>query len=129
MSDTFREPTPEEIKLLTLQFMGQNLGDLKALDGHIVSKNPTLQGLSLNPEGILKTIPMQQAQALPQLQRTPTPQGQPSVQQAQVPAISHIPIAPENNKIALSLDRIAICLEKIQENTKNTLTILSKTSK
>jgi len=29
----------------------------------------------------------------------------------------------------LSLDRIAVCLEKIQEITKDTLTILSKTSK
>ena len=130
MSDAFREPTPEEIRLATLQFMGQNLGDLKALDKHIVSKNPTLQGLSLNAEGILKTIPFQENQSQPQPQRVPAVHIQPPMQQAQPPIISRIPIALESSdKIALSLDRIAVCLEKIQEITKDTLTILSKTSK
>jgi len=130
MSEAFREPTPEEIRLATLQFMGQNLGDLKALDKHIVSKNPTLQGLSLNAEGILKTIPLQENQSQPQPQRVPTLHAQPPMQQAQPPIITRIPITPESSdKIALSLDRIAVCLEKIQEITKDTLTILSKTSK
>lgn len=51
--------TPDQVKMLTLQFMGQHLtGDLKALDQNIVAKNTTLQGMSLNPTAVLNSIPV-----------------------------------------------------------------------
>jgi hypothetical protein len=56
MSETFREPTPEEVKNAVLQFMGQNIGELKQLDTHIIAKNATLQGLALQPQSILNTV-------------------------------------------------------------------------
>jgi hypothetical protein len=59
--DTFREVSPEEAKMLTLQFMGQHLtGDLKQLDQHIIQKNPTLQGVTFDPNKILNSVPVQQ---------------------------------------------------------------------
>lgn len=65
--DAFRELTPEEIKLATLQFLGQHLtGELRELDKNIVSKNQTLQGYSIDPVRVIKTIPTnQQATSLP----------------------------------------------------------------
>lgn len=59
--DTFEALTPEEIKLTTLQFIGQNLsGPLKELESFIVNKNPTLQGKTLDPVNIINKIPSSQ---------------------------------------------------------------------
>jgi len=56
--DTFKDLTPEEIKLTTLQFIGQNLlGSLKELDSSIVSRNQTLQGKTLDAVNVIKNIP------------------------------------------------------------------------
>ena len=56
--DSFKELTPEEIKLATIQFMGQHLtGDLKMLDQHITNKTTSLQGLTIDPVKIINTIP------------------------------------------------------------------------
>jgi len=53
--------TPEEIndlKLTTLQFMGQHLsGDVKELNRNIVGQCTTLKNVALNPTEVLKTIP------------------------------------------------------------------------
>ena len=50
--------------------MGQHLtGDLKELDKNLVSKNNTLQGMILNPEAVLKSIPAPQHH-----QQAPLPQ-------------------------------------------------------
>jgi len=60
--DTFREPTPEEAQFAVLQFMGQHLtGDLKMLESNLVSRNQTLNGMTIRPENVLKSV----AQALP----------------------------------------------------------------
>jgi len=58
MSPTFREPSPGEIQAALIQFMGQNLGEIKKLDSHIIDKNSTLQGLTLQPEAVLRSIPV-----------------------------------------------------------------------
>jgi hypothetical protein len=59
--DSFKELTPEEIRLATIQFMGQHLtGDLKVLDQHITNKTTTLQGLTIDPLRVINTIPSTQ---------------------------------------------------------------------
>jgi hypothetical protein len=59
--DSFKELTPEEIKLATIQFMGQHLtGDLKVLDQHITNKTASLQGLTIDPLQVINTIPSTQ---------------------------------------------------------------------
>lgn len=58
MSDTFRELEPHELHHTLLQFMGQNLGELKQLDASLVNKNNTLTGITLQPREILKTLPV-----------------------------------------------------------------------
>jgi hypothetical protein len=59
--DSFKELTPEEIRLATIQFMGQHLtGDLKVLDQHITNKTTTLQGLTIDPLRVINTIPSSQ---------------------------------------------------------------------
>ena len=65
--ETFNDDslTPDQIKMLTLQFMGQHLtGDLKALDKNMINKTNTLKGMELNPEAVLNTI----GQSAPQQQ-------------------------------------------------------------
>lgn len=61
--------SPEEIRLATIQFMGQHLmGDLKELNKNIVSQNQTLRGMSIDPERVVNTIP-----APPRVVRPQTP--------------------------------------------------------
>jgi hypothetical protein len=58
--ETFNDEglTPEQVKMLTLQFMGQHLtGDLKSLEQNIVAKNNTLQGMVLDPAAVINSIP------------------------------------------------------------------------
>ena len=75
MSDTFRELTPAELQHTVLQFLGQNMGELKNLDQHLISKNNTLQGMTLRPGEIMRSVPIpQQHQPQPQPQYQPQPQ-------------------------------------------------------
>jgi len=54
--DAFRETTPEEAKMAVLQFLGQNLGEIKDLDRRIINKTNTLQGNTLNVNQVLNSI-------------------------------------------------------------------------
>lgn len=56
MSDTFRDMSSDELKAVMLNFMGQNMGELKKLDNYIVNKNQTLQGVTLDPHKVLNSI-------------------------------------------------------------------------
>jgi hypothetical protein len=58
MSDGIVDVSGQDARMLALQFMGQQMGDLKQIDKNIVSRNPTLQGLTLNPEKIINDIPV-----------------------------------------------------------------------
>jgi len=61
MEHTFEELSPEELKMTALQFIGQNLsGPLKELESCIVTKNPTLQGKTIDPLKIVNSIPAPQ---------------------------------------------------------------------
>jgi hypothetical protein len=65
--ETFNDAslTPDQIKMLTLQFMGQHLtGELKELDKNLVAKNQTLQGMVLDPTAVLNSIPTTGAPAI-----------------------------------------------------------------
>jgi len=58
--DTFKDLSPEEIKMITLQFMGQHLtGDLKQLESHMISKTTSLQGMTIDPAKVINSIPAQ----------------------------------------------------------------------
>ena len=56
-SESIRNIDGQEAHLAALQFMGQQLGALKELDKSIISRSSTLNGVTLNPENILRTIP------------------------------------------------------------------------
>jgi|LauGreDrversion2_6_1035139.scaffolds.fasta_scaffold02116_3 hypothetical protein len=69
--DTFRDISPDEAKLITLQFLGQNvMSEVKEIDKNIIDRNRNLQGLTIQPQDILNSIPgitrNQQAQQAPQ---------------------------------------------------------------
>lgn len=85
MSAAFREPTPEEVRLATIQFIGQNLGALKDLDSRLIDKNQTLQGMTLNPQAVVKTIPVERQSVAVPIHR-PVNNNQ--------PAPSHHPVVP-----------------------------------
>lgn len=56
--DTFRDITPDEAKLITLQFLGQNvLGEIKEIDKNIIDRNSSLRSMAVKPQDILNTIP------------------------------------------------------------------------
>jgi hypothetical protein len=87
MSDAFRELSPGELQATLIQFMGQNLGEIKKLDSDIVERNNTLQGLTLQPEAVLRSLPVQ-----------PVPPQQPAqhpVQVAQPPVLPTIQPIPQ----------------------------------
>jgi len=48
---------PDEAKLIALQFLGQNIGELKELDKRIINKTPTLNGLKIDPKKVIDSIP------------------------------------------------------------------------
>jgi hypothetical protein len=55
--DTFNDNlSPDELKYLTLQFMGQNMGELKELDKNLITKTNTLNGMVLDPHAVLNSI-------------------------------------------------------------------------
>jgi hypothetical protein len=90
--DAFTEPSPEEIKLITAQFLGQSvLGELKQLDNNIISG---LARPALDPYKVLASIPTS-----PQLPVAPPPAltqqfvEQPVPQQA-APVVQQIPVQP-----------------------------------
>lgn len=98
--DLFREPTPAEAQLAVLQFMGQHLtGELKELERNLISRNNTLNGMTLQPEAVMRSVaqvtgPAAIEQIAPpqavQQQPVPQPIQQPVVQQ---PAATPMPQA------------------------------------
>lgn len=53
-----QDMSPEEIKMMTLQFMGQHLtGDLKELSRNIISENQTLKGMTIDPVKVINSVP------------------------------------------------------------------------
>jgi hypothetical protein len=94
MEDAFRDPTPAEIQRAVLQFMGENIGELKTLDSHIVNRTNTLNGITLRPEEVLKSI--QPLQSIPQ-----QIQQQPVIPQMQQPVAitAPPPQQPDNGQL------------------------------
>ncbi len=91
MSDTFREPTPAEIQRAVLQFMGENIGELKTLDSHIINRTNTLNGMMLQPEAVMRSIPQLPPQP-PQPQPVAAPVAVPDVlppQPVQAPVVDN----------------------------------------
>jgi len=97
--ETFNDAslTPDQLKMLTLQFMGQHLtGELKELDKNLVAKNSTLQGMVLDPNAVLNSIPSQSVAP----QQTPP---QLSVQQPILQVHESIPTVTQLTTAASSL--------------------------
>jgi len=75
MSDVMNDVSGEEARLLALQFLGMNLGEMKELDKNIVSGLKPVAG-SINPHAMVNSIAI----------NSPPPQPQ-----APAPAPVHIP--------------------------------------
>ena len=102
--ETFRSPSPDEAKMLALQFMGQHLGEIKELDRNIISKTNTLQGNVLNVNNVLNSIPA--PHALPQ-----RPQQAPAVNHQIQPRTINTPVIQETSSIVDVLNKINSNLE------------------
>jgi len=140
MSDTFRDISSDELKSVMLNFMGQNMGDLKQLDNYIVSKNQTLQGVTLDPHKVLNSIaPPAAAPQSPAFNLTPQPVPIPNTPVAVAAAPVAAPVQSDSNQLEFDfdscpysklifdrLDTIDRRLEKIIE-TINNLRTLKKT--
>ena len=92
MSDVFRELTPQEIQQAVLQFMGQNMGELKELDSNLINKNSTLQGMTLRPGDVMRSIPAPAHPQTMQVNIPPQPQIVPNVIPSAPTVTIHQPI-------------------------------------
>lgn len=118
MESAFREPTPEEAKLLALQFMGQNLGEIKELDRNIISRTNSLQGNTLNVNNVLNSIPT--ASRPQQVQQQITPQIQRPIHTAPVVTQVHAPQAYTDTSSIVDV------LNKINSNLESLIKVLDK---
>lgn len=118
MESAFREPTPEEAKMLALQFMGQNLGEIKELDRNIISRTNTLQGNTLNVNNVLNSIPTVARPQQAQQQYVQQPQRQAN----NVPAIPQVR-APQ---VYSDTTSIVDVLNKINSNLESLIKVLDK---
>jgi hypothetical protein len=137
MSDTFRDISSDELKSVMLNFMGQNMGDLKQLDNYIVSKNQTLQGVTLDPHKVLNSIAPPAAAPQPpafNLTPQPVPVSNTPVATAAVPVATptqsdpnqlefDFDSSPYSKLIFDRLDNIDRRLEKIIESINNLRTL------
>lgn len=57
MESQSRDLEANEAKLIALQFLGQNIGELKDLDKRIINRTPSLNGLKLDPKKVIDSIP------------------------------------------------------------------------
>ena len=134
--DTFNDDslTPDQIKMLTLQFMGQHVtGELKELDKNLVNKTNTLKGMELNPAAVLNSIstaPIQQQEAAPTVNYTqaqPVPELPPTTLTTNTTVSAPLtPVAPvvqstDTNQLEFSFEtsplseRIFEALERIEK--------------
>jgi hypothetical protein len=125
--ETFNDAslTPDQIKMLTLQFMGQHLtGELKELDKNLVNKTNTLQGMALDPTAVLNSIPSQHIAQPPQPQ--PVLSSQPitlstTVEPSLLPATTETPSLIDQNQLEFSFEtsplseRIFSILERLEQ--------------
>ena len=125
--DTFNDNlSPDELKYLTLQFMGQNIGELKELDKNLITKTNTLNGMVLDPHAVLNSIapsvPSQQIQHVPAIQH---PQPAPIV----VPSLPTPAVAQERDTNQLEFDfnnnpytiQVFECIESIERKLETIL--------
>jgi len=119
--DTFRDISPDEAKLITLQFLGQNvMGEVKEIDKNIIDRNRNLQGLTIQPQDILNSIPgitknPQAPQQVPQyIQSQPPHAPAPVLQQPQGDP-NQLEFNFDNSATAQKIfDRIDTILRKIE---------------
>jgi len=114
--DAFREPTPEEAKMIALQFLGQTQGFVKELDSHIIGKTNTLRGNTLNIKEIVGTLPGQN-------QQPPVLQAQHAIPQPQVP-VQHI--VPSQPQVSMQPNQLVDILTKISSNIEVIVKLLDK---
>lgn len=57
MHDVVNEVSGDQARMAIAQFMGMHMGELKEMDKSIISRNATLQGITLKPEDIIRSVP------------------------------------------------------------------------
>jgi hypothetical protein len=118
--DAFREPSPEEAKMIALQFLGQTQGFVKELDNHIIGKTNTLRGNTLNIKEIVGSLPSQNQ---PPVLRAQPQQSQQPVPQPQAPMQYAIPSQPQEN---VQPNQLIDILTKISSNIEVIVKLLDK---
>lgn len=116
MMDAFREPTPEEAKMIALQFLGQTQGFVKELDNNIIGKTNTLRGNTLNIKEIVGSLPNQN-------QQPPVLQPQHTAPQSRAPMQY---IAPSQPQVSVQPNQLVDILTKISSNIEVIVKLLDK---
>lgn len=91
---------PDEAKLIALQFLGQNIGELKELDKRIINKTPTLNGLKIDPKKVIDSIPSKTIAT-----KAPAPQSNTQAVSKTVRTVKQAQPLTNNNDIPI-LDKI-----------------------
>jgi hypothetical protein len=156
MEQSIREVTGDEAKMAVLQFLGQNLGEMKDLDKRLVNANQTLRPVaaSIDPNAVIHNIPQIQTQPAPApvyaapIQQHPEQVIIPSpaslLATAPITAESIAVAAPQDNKDQLEfsfnespysekifqrLESIESSIKRIQENQARILEFMDDTKK
>lgn len=117
MNNENGELSTGEIQHTLLQFMGQNMGEFKKLGTNIIEGNSTLQGMTLQPERVLKSV----SDRMPPIQTT---KNHPVavVQPQQQPQEAHTEEPNKSNQMVFdfmdSLNKNPSIVDKIMETHK-----------
>ena len=99
--ETLREVTGEEAKLLAIQFLGQNIGEMKELDKQIVSSLKPLTS-SIDPNRMVHSIPVGAQSPQPQPIDTPQPVVQQLAPEPVVQRVNEPVVIPSLNSLQAS---------------------------
>lgn len=112
--------SPEEIKMMTLQFMGQHLtGDLKELSRNIISENQTLKGMTIDPVKVINSVPSKNPYATAVNAGINVQHQRPINIQPSAPPPNPVVNIPTESQLILKLDAILEKLNSIEKLLDN----------
>jgi hypothetical protein len=125
--DTFKDISAEEAKLLTIQFIGQQMGEIKDLNSRVINSSATLQHVNVDVGNIIKSIPTS-AVSRPEVAQLPQTSGS-----YPAPVPLHTPVIPnDTNQLEFNFEaspyskQIFDAIDRIERKLDTLTTALNK---
>jgi len=131
--DTFKDISAEEAKLLTIQFIGQQMGEIKDLNSRVINSSATLQHVNVDVGNIIKSIPTS-AVSRPEVAQLPQTSGSYSTPVSlHAPVSVHAPVIPnDTNQLEFNFEaspyskQIFDAIDRIERKLDTLTTALNK---